>query len=104
MLIVRLPSAKPPPAASRRIALPSTAASLNVASPTSNVCPTPTTWRLPFVQIAAAVGAAGVATASSPAAELLGAEPGEATVRDVECDAGCDADALAGADEDEDVD
>src|SRR3954468_16463989 len=97
----RFPPVKDPPAAWRRIAPRSTAASLNVASPTSNVCASPTTWRFPFVQITAAVGTAGVTTPGSPAAGLGGVEPAGSMVGDEGCAlAGADggADACVGAD------
>ena len=83
---------------------PSTAASSNVASPTRNVCPIPTTWRCPSVQITAAVGAGGLATAGWPATGLLGAEAVGAPVSPVGGDAACDADGLAGVDPDGDGD
>src|SRR3954468_14136536 len=68
MVIVRFPSVKEPSAAWRRIAPRSRSTSLNVASPTWNVCASPTIWRFPLVQITAAVGAAGVTGPVSPAA------------------------------------
>jgi hypothetical protein len=62
------------------------------------------TWRVPLVQITAAVGAGGLATAGPPAAGALGAEAVGTTVSPVEPLAGWDTDALAGADADEDED
>src|SRR3954449_1429514 len=73
MVIVRFPPVKEPSAAWRRIAPRSRSTSLNVASPTWNVCASPTIWRFPLVQITAAVGAAGVTGPVAPAAGAVGA-------------------------------
>src|SRR3954454_17068466 len=99
MVIVRFPPAKEPSAAWRRIAPRSTSTSLNVASPTWNVCASPTIWRFPLVQITAAVGAAGVTGPVSPAAGVVGAEALGTLVEGVECkaDSGAGAGAAAAA-------
>src|SRR3954454_17133052 len=100
MVIVRFPPAKEPSAAWRRIAPRSTSTSLNVASPTWNVCASPTTWRFPLVQITAAVGAAGVTGPVAPVAGAVGAVALGTVVAGVEwnVDSGADAGVAAAAD------